>query len=65
MTATPLSGGDGQKRELPVAKSAKPQWPTYAKPLYSQTSALNPRMSKLLWPTTSMFKAEPAFEPLS
>ena len=30
MTATPLSGDVGQKRELPVAQSPKPQCPTYA-----------------------------------
>ena len=63
-TAMPFLGGDGQKRVFePLAQSEKPQWPTYAKPSCTHTSALKPRPPRVFWPTTSMFLIRAAFWP--
>src|SRR6266511_3495477 len=58
-TATPPDG-----QNCGCDESKKPQRPTYANLLCTNTSPLNPRSLRLFWPTEIMFSDDPLLVPL-
>src|SRR6266511_3791056 len=58
-TATPPDG-----QNCGCDESKKPQRPTYANFLYTNTSPLNPRLLRSFWPTAIMFSDDPLLVPL-